>query len=56
MELRGLKLCALLLLGGCSQQFIPNTDVEDSERLEQKSRSSLEEVVSTEQAVAQTLN
>jgi mannose-1-phosphate guanylyltransferase/phosphomannomutase len=32
------------------------TDVEDSERLEQKYRSILEEVVSTEQAVAQTLN
>jgi hypothetical protein len=31
MELRGLRLCALLLLGGCSQRFIPNTDVEDSE-------------------------
>ena len=31
MELRRLGLCALLLLGGCSQQYIPNTDVEDSE-------------------------
>ena len=32
------------------------TDVEDSERLEQKYRSILEEVVASEPAVAQTLN
>lgn len=31
MDLAGLRLFGLLLLGGCSQQYIPNTDVEDSD-------------------------
>lgn len=31
MDLFGLRLFALLLVGGCSQRYIPNTDVEDSD-------------------------